>query len=364
MPDSRVKVLYIDDESNNLGIFKAGFRFNFDIYTADSAEAGWEILRKEKVHVIVADQRMPKTTGVEFFAEVVKEYPDPIRILLTGYADIEAVISAINSGQVYRYLKKPWDSTELLLTIENAYETYLARQELKAKNILLTKTNEELNRFVYSASHDLKAPIMSVLGLLKVAELEGDKKDTEKYFSMINSSVKQLELFIHNIINYYKNTRMVEAVNEIDFSKIISETLHSYEYFEFNTQTEVKLDVVQKQDFFSDEFRIRVIFNNLISNAIKYQRKDEVNKLIHVSCVVDNDIATISIKDNGIGIKQEYIVNIYNMFYRATRESTGSGIGLYIVKEAVDKIYGDIRVDSTENVGTTFHITIPNKMEN
>lgn len=361
MSDSKVKVLYIDDEPINLGIFKAGFRFNFDVFTADSAEAGWEVLRCEAVHVIVADQRMPKTTGVEFFASVVKVYPDPIRILLTGYADIEAVISAINSGQIYRYLKKPWDNTELLLTIENAYETYLARQELKEKNRLLTKTNEELNRFVYSASHDLKAPIMSVLGLLKVAELEGDKKDSEKYFSMISSSVKQLDLFIHNIINYYKNTRMVEAVNVIDFAKIISETLNSYGYFEDSHEINITSNIVQHQEFFSDEFRIRVIFNNLLSNAIKYQRKDELKKRIHLACIVENDFAHVSIEDNGIGIKENYIPNIYNMFYRATRESSGSGIGLYIVKEAVDKVRGNIMVASKENEGTTFTITIPNR---
>lgn len=361
MSNDKIKVLYVDDEPINLEVFKAGFRFNFDVFIADSAEAGLAILRRETIHVIVADQRMPKVTGVEFLASVIKEFPDPIRILLTGYADIEAVIEAINSGQIYRYIKKPWDTTELILTIENAYEIYVSRLELKVTNALLTKTNEELNRFVYSASHDLKAPIMSVLGLLKVAELEGDHKDPDKYFTMIGTSVKQLELFIHNIINYYKNTKIVEAKDEIDLKQIVQETLNSYEYIENKSETQIEVNIEQNQVLLSDEFRIRVIFNNLISNAIKYQRKTEPNKKILINCLVASDEVRITISDNGIGINSTYLENIFKMFYRATRESTGSGIGLYIVKEAVEKVYGTITVESIEGEGSTFKIVIPNK---
>ncbi|TAH27563.1 MAG: hybrid sensor histidine kinase/response regulator [Cytophagales bacterium] len=363
MNHTKIKVLYLDDEPSNLGVFKAGFRFNFDIYTATNAKEALEILHSHDIHVIIADQKMPQITGVEFFSSILNEFPNPIRILLTGYADIEAVIAAINTGQVYRYLKKPWNTTELILTIENAYEAYLATKAVHDLNEQLTKTNEELNRFVYSASHDLKAPIMSILGLLKVAELEGDKKDPEKYFSMINSSVKQLDTFIHNIINYYKNTRLQEARDEIDFEKIIKETINSYEYIENKPDTKIALNVLQTLPFYSDEFRIRVLFNNLISNAIKYQRKEEPNKKIDIECSVNQLCANIKISDNGIGIKKEYIPNIFKMFYRATRESTGSGIGLYIVKEAVDKVNGSIEVNSEENIGTSFSIKIPNRKQ-
>lgn len=362
MDKEKIKVLYIDDEPVNLTIFKAGFRFNYDVFTAQSAEEGLAILKKQNINVIIADQRMPQITGVEFFSSIIDTYPDPIRILMTGYADIEAVINAINAGQIYRYLKKPWEDEELKITIENAYEIYHSRKQLKDTNALLKKTNEELNRFVYSASHDLKAPIMSVMGLLKVAELEGSEKDPDKFFRMIKSSVKQLDVFIHNIINYYKNTRMDEVENPIDFKKIITETLDSYSNLENMTEINVVLEVVQNDSFFSDEFRIRVILNNLLSNSIKYQRKEEKNKNITLKCFVKNDIAVLTLHDNGIGIKNEYLENIYKMFYRATRESTGSGIGLYIVKEAVDKVRGSIEVVSLEHIGTTFTVRIPNKL--
>ena len=208
MKQEKISVLYIDDEKNNLNIFKANFRYDYDIQLASSATEAFEILKNNKVQVIIADQQMPGMTGVEFFEAIIEIDKDPVRILLTAYADIEAAINSINKGQVYRYIKKPWDEVELKMAIENAYEIFNTRKKLFNKNRELQKTNEELNRFVYSASHDLKAPLLSIKGLLDVARLEGSSKDPEKYFSMITTSVVQLEVFIENIISYYKNVRL------------------------------------------------------------------------------------------------------------------------------------------------------------
>jgi two-component system sensor histidine kinase/response regulator len=358
----KIKVLYIDDEVNNLNAFKATFRQFYQISIAQSAKEGLAILKENEVHVIIADQRMPEITGVDFFASIVKEFPDPIRILLTGYADIEAVIDAINKGQIYRYIKKPWDDFELKMNIENAFEIYHTRRELKLKNEALTKANNELNRFVYSASHDLKAPLVTILGILKVAEIERKNKDTYEYFIMIEECVKKLEVFIKNIINYYKNVRLDKDLNKINFEKVIQETIDSYHYYEDTANINFKLHIDQKDDFLSDEFRIRVIINNILSNSIKYQKENETNKLVTIDVKMENDAAIMSFADNGIGIPEEYIEDIFKMFFRATSQSTGSGIGLYIVKEAVDKIEGEITVDASEGGGTKFRIKIPNQI--
>src|SRR4051812_21640181 len=120
--NSKISVLYIDDEEENLLSFKATFRRTFDVHIATSPAIGLNILNENKIHVIIADQRMPQSTGVEFFDVVRKVHPNPIRILLTGYTDVEAIIDAINKGQIYRYIKKPWDTLELETTINNAYE--------------------------------------------------------------------------------------------------------------------------------------------------------------------------------------------------------------------------------------------------
>jgi DNA-binding NtrC family response regulator len=144
MTKGKISILYVDDEVNNLVAFKANFRTFCDVFTAESAAEGLEILRKNKIHVIITDQRMPNMTGVQFLEQVIKEFPDPIRILLTGYSDIQAVIEAINKGQVYRYIMKPCIMDELKITISNAYEVYSLKEENKELVKSLLRANEQL----------------------------------------------------------------------------------------------------------------------------------------------------------------------------------------------------------------------------
>jgi response regulator RpfG family c-di-GMP phosphodiesterase len=122
-----INILYIDDEPNNLMSFKASFRRTYTVFTAESAEEGRKILEANDIHVILSDQRMPKMTGIEFFESILHTHPDPIRILITGYTDINAVIDAINRGQVYKYLTKPWNENDVKIFIEKAYEVYYLR---------------------------------------------------------------------------------------------------------------------------------------------------------------------------------------------------------------------------------------------
>jgi response regulator RpfG family c-di-GMP phosphodiesterase len=145
MENRKIKILYVDDENNNLTAFKALFRRNFDVHTALSAEEGRELLKQEGFHIILTDQRMPGTTGVEFLESIIPLYPDPIRILITGYADIQAVINAINKGQVYRYITKPWDEMELKSVLENAYEIFSLREANKELTAKLLLANEQLD---------------------------------------------------------------------------------------------------------------------------------------------------------------------------------------------------------------------------
>ncbi len=142
MENNKINVLYIDDEAHNLTSFKATFRRNFNITTTESAEEGHAILTEGKIHVILSDQRMPKITGIEFFESIKDLFPDPIRILMTGYTDITAVIDAINRGQVYKYLTKPWNEDDVKIYIEKAYEVYRLRKE----NLELTDKLIDVNK--------------------------------------------------------------------------------------------------------------------------------------------------------------------------------------------------------------------------
>jgi DNA-binding NtrC family response regulator len=139
-----INILYVDDEVNNLHSFKAAFRRDFNVFLAESAAEGRKVLDEQLIEVIVTDQRMPGMTGVEFLESIIPHYPDPIRILLTGYTDIQAVIDAINKGQVYHYITKPWDEQQLRNIINKAFEVYNLRAENKELIKSLLRVNEQL----------------------------------------------------------------------------------------------------------------------------------------------------------------------------------------------------------------------------
>jgi response regulator RpfG family c-di-GMP phosphodiesterase len=141
---NKISILYVDDELNNLVSFKAVFRIKYNVLTAISGDEAINILRNNLVHIIVTDQRMPKMTGVEFLESILEEFPDPIRILLTGYADMNAVIDAINKGKIFHYLTKPWNEEELDMTIARAHDVYKQKMEEKEMNYKLTISNEQL----------------------------------------------------------------------------------------------------------------------------------------------------------------------------------------------------------------------------
>ncbi len=144
MNNDKISILYVDDEENNLISFKATFRLKYKVFTAISGADAIKILEQNTVHVIITDQRMPNMTGVEFLEKVIQKYTDPIRILLTGFTDMNAVVDAINKGKIFHYLTKPWNEEELSQTIERAYEIYTEREKIKQMNEKLEISNSQL----------------------------------------------------------------------------------------------------------------------------------------------------------------------------------------------------------------------------
>jgi response regulator RpfG family c-di-GMP phosphodiesterase len=144
MASDKITVLYVDDEQNNLVSFKATFRLKYNVLIALSGEEAIEIIEKNHVNIIITDQRMPSMTGVEFLEKIIEKYPDPIRILLTGYADMNAVVDAVNKGKIFHYLAKPWNEQELSASIERAYEVYKQRKDIVEMNGKLAVSNEQL----------------------------------------------------------------------------------------------------------------------------------------------------------------------------------------------------------------------------
>jgi response regulator RpfG family c-di-GMP phosphodiesterase len=148
MSNKKITIIYVDDEENNLISFKATFRIKYKVLTAISAEEAIKLLDANPVEIIITDQRMPNITGVEFLEQVLERFPDPMRILLTGYTDMSAVIDAVNKGKIYHYLTKPWNEEELDMTIQAAYEVYKKNQEIKILNQKLALSNDPLEFLV------------------------------------------------------------------------------------------------------------------------------------------------------------------------------------------------------------------------
>jgi two-component system sensor histidine kinase/response regulator len=355
----KIIVLYIDDEDNNLNSFRASLRREFKVVTALNAEEGLRVAATQEIHVVIADQRMPGMTGVEFFEKLMKINPDPIRILLTGYSDIASVIDAINKGEVYRFIDKPWNIDQVKIAIKNAAEIYFTRKELKDKNERLLKIQSEMNQFVYSLSHELRGPLMSISSVSKLAKLESKAPSVIEYFDMIDSSTDKLDDYIFKMMDFYRATKIENKILEVSFNEIVSEQLGIYGN-KWNLQdVDVIVNINQSAPFFTDDSKLKVILNHLFSNAYNYQKENNPNKAIWVSVESDENSAIIVFEDNGIGIEQAFLGDVFNLFQRATQKSTGSGLGLYMVKESVTQLGGKIAIDSIVNEGTKITIRLP-----
>lgn len=224
----------------------------------------------------------------------------------------------------------------------------------------LKRTNFELDSFVYRASHDLRAPLRSILGLLNLLEIDNDEANRMNYVSLARTSINKLDTFIADLTHYSRNSRTEIVPEPINFVQIIEDCVENLKYMERADRIKVYTDIYGNSAFYSDPNRLSIVLLNLISNAIKYQdlEKTDPHLKIRVSSGARN--AQILIEDNGRGIKPEYISRIFDMFYRASEESYGSGLGLYITKQVIEKLGGTIAVNSTFGWGTTFAITIPN----
>ncbi len=229
-------------------------------------------------------------------------------------------------------------------TIKSQSLLMLAKQRLEQRNDSLTKSNQELDHLVYSISHDLRAPIATALGLIEVSRLESDPEKLRYYESLKESSLKRLDNFIIDILNYLKNNRMDLSIEPIDIQAEIQHAIQMNALH--NSGVDIKVEEIICDGYYSDRNRIRIILNNLISNALKYTREEAQPKYLQIKPSYDGTHLKLVIQDNGVGIHSEYLDKIFLMFFKTDEKSKGSGIGLYITKEAVNKIFGTIEVES------------------
>ncbi len=237
-----------------------------------------------------------------------------------------------------------------------------AQQELESNYKELKKINEELDQFVYSTSHDLRAPLMSILGLI---DLSGDAADLNSeiasYLTMMKRSVHQVDDTIQSILDYSRNSRMKLIPETLNIKEMANTIVDNLKHLKKAQNIRFSVTTNEKVVFISDKQRVQTLINNLISNAIKYSREEEKNSFVKFSFISSVDKGVLAVEDNGEGIPNDKKGKIFEMFYRNSDKSVGSGLGLYICKEIVEKMLGNISVESTPGIGSRFIIALPNQ---
>ncbi len=235
-------------------------------------------------------------------------------------------------------------------------------RQLKQRNKQLRKVNKELDHFLYSTAHDLRSPLTSLSGLVHIMRLENNQPELGHYFDRMDKSIQRQEIFIAQIASFSKNKIMKVKSEKLDLSTLLNEIIEHHHFIPGadRIKKEINLDNPEGIPFYSDHNRITILFNNLLSNAIRYADLAKPNPFIRVDITIRKNEIIIHFSDNGIGIAQEHMDKIFDMFYRAHSDSKGSGLGLFIFDKTIKRMNGSVAVESQEGEGTAFHIRLPN----
>lgn len=256
-------------------------------------------------------------------------------------------------------LNESGELVSLVGSIIDIEERKMAEQQIRLQNDLLAKANDELDRFVYSASHDLRAPLSSLLGLISIAERTDSKEEIMLCLEMMKKRVVTMEGFIKEITDYSRNSRLRVERQPVLVRSLVQEVVDNLKYTSGAERIAIEVDAAPDLTFHTDPSRLKVVLNNLIANAIKYHDHTKETPFIKLKATANGKANVILVSDNGQGIPKEHVDHIFDMFYRASENSEGSGLGLYIVKETLAKLMGSIDVQSELYQGSSFRVELP-----
>jgi signal transduction histidine kinase len=231
---------------------------------------------------------------------------------------------------------------------------------IKEANEQLTTLNAELDSLVYRTSHDLRSPVTSILTLVEIIREEDDEAKRNAYLDLQKKTLFRLDSLITDTLDFAKNKRIDLNYEPVDFDELIKSALEAHIYSDNSENIRRIVEIDQQEEFITDKTRLDMVMNNLISNALRYHNQDKDNPYLKITVNATGERAEIRVEDNGLGISEKHLDHIFTMFYRAHKTPGGSGLGLYIVKEAIDKLGGTIKIESQVDVGTKFAIVIPN----
>ena len=384
-------LLIIDDEVEITKSIVRQFRNRYKVFSATSAKEGLAIMEKEHIQVVLADQRMPEMTGADFFNVIKVKYPYALKLMLTGYSDIEAVIGAINEGQVFRYITKPWIPNELDSIVKEAFEKYelitnkrklmtslkdanqlledrvkIRTAELESMNNRLIELNEEKNRYVGMVAHDLINPIGSAEAFSYLLLKDFDTQSKEEQLHLIGI-INKCSSFSLNLIHDYLDVSKIEAgifdlnLTQQDYISFVHENVKLNEMLAKKKLQQIHIESdIQELQLSFDKNKLEQVLNNLLGNAIKYSLPNtRIKILISLS---ENEMIT-SFVDEGQGIPANELSIVFNPFQttsiKPTSNEKATGLGLAIVKKIIESHKGTVTVESEVGKGSVFTFRIP-----
>jgi len=389
MDQRRHTLLVVDDEPDVLESLRHLFHRTYRVLTAGGGDQALAILEQNEVHLILSDQRMPGMSGDVLLSHARRLQPDAIRMLFTGYADIQAVINAVNEGNIFRYILKPWDASELEGILRQAidhYELIAERKrlisELKSANQQLTQANHDLEEagqlkssFIEVASHEFNTPITLILGLSELLRLTNpDRNEHERtLIERISTSAKQLAKLVTNTLTVMRadDFRRTLQCQPADLDNLLVENLERIRPFAEARQLDLRLQIAEDLGVFEvDVDKLSAAVINLLTNAIKFT--PDGGELTLSARLSSPNEAEIQIKDLGIGISPRELTHLFQPFFTqfdSSRHSSGDfgfnkrglGLGLSIVKQFVELHGGQVEAESRLNEGTTFTIRLPRR---
>lgn len=365
-----LKILVLEDVQDDVGLIERELRrggLKFETVRVDNRQEFMDALQRLEADVILSDHSLPQFNSFEALQICRRSGVAVPFILVTGSVSEEFAVTCLKEGADDYVLKSN------LIRLPNAIVNALKQKQLererkksdvalREQNDELVKINRELDSFVYSVSHNLRAPLMSVLGLLNLAKLTEEREEMDQYFEMMEDSIQKLDNTLKEILDYSRNARKEVDAQLVDIRTVLEDSIERLKYMEGSQVISKTIEIIGDQPLFSDPYRLHVIFNNLLSNSIKYRDVQKEQPFVHFYITIERKVLTIKVQDNGIGIPATLLPKIFNMFYRATEKSEGAGLGLYIVRETVQKLGGKVDVHSEFGVGTTFEIEIPNRV--
>jgi len=326
----------------------------------DTGEKVLENVKRTCPDLILMDINLKgKQDGIETAYLIQKQSDVPV-IFLTSYSNKATIDKALKCSP-YGYIVKTIDDNNLHITIDfilNKHQNhqkmnYQLKKEVKENEEIVKKVNEEMDQFAYNVSHTIRGPISSMLGLLEVYKSDNNQSSKDSCLDMLRNMISKLDSHVHNIMDFNESTRSPIVERKVNLKNLITENIKGLKHMENWDRIQFLIDVNVEGPVFIDAFKISVVLKNLLSNAIRFHNYEQQDPWIRVAAFLKGGKVSIIVEDNGIGIDRNIQKRVFELFFRGHETSTGEGIGLYIVREVMTKLKGEMKLRSKPNKGTS-----------